>query len=134
MFSGSDSVFLIFYTLGIEWANIFKGHLGRLRQLGCPIPQGNHFLVRTTKIYFKLDWPGKYKSEVSFSNLITHVINIKNHILISYKPLRCSDYITLHMLFCYSGMFGQAVLWPSLPDRVIKKRENCHSLHLGPWF
>ena len=35
------------------------------------------------------------------------------------------------MLFCYSGMSGQAVLWPSLPDRVIKKRENCHST-FGP--
>ena len=32
------------------------------------------------------------------------------------------------MLFCYSGMFGHAVLWPSLPNGAIKKRKNCRSL------
>ena len=39
-----------------------------------------------------------------------------------------------HELFCYSGTFGQAVLWaskPSLPDRAIKKRGNCCSLSLS---
>ena len=36
----------------------------RLRQLGCPIARGNHFLVRTTMIYIILAWLGKYKSEV----------------------------------------------------------------------
>ena len=41
-----------------------------------------------------------------------------------------NDFLTLHVLFSYSGTFGQAVLWPSLPDRAIKKRENCRSLVL----
>ena len=31
-------------------------------------------------------------------------------------------------MFYYLGKFGQAVLWPSLPDRVTKKKENCRSL------
>ena len=42
-----------------------------------------------------------------------------------------NDFLTLHMLFFYSGTFdfqGQAVLWPSLRDWAIKKRENCRSL------
>ena len=39
-----------------------------------------------------------------------------------------SDFLTLHILFYYSGTFGQAVLWPSLTERAIKKRENCRNL------
>ena len=31
-------------------------------------------------------------------------------------------------MFCYLGKFGQAVLWPSLPDPATKKKENCRSL------
>ena len=43
-----------------------------------------------------------------------------------------NDFLTLHILvlFSYSGRFGQVVLWPSLPDRAIKKRENCRSLRM----
>ena len=52
----------------------------------------------------------------------------KIHVLICYKASTYSDFLTLCILFCYSGMYGQAVLWPSLPDRAIKKRENCLSL------
>ena len=37
----------------------------RLRQLGCPISRGNHFLVWATVIYIILARPGKFKSEVS---------------------------------------------------------------------
>ena len=37
----------------------------RLRQLGCPIARGNHFLVWATVIYIILARPGKFKSEVS---------------------------------------------------------------------
>ena len=37
----------------------------RLRQLGCPIAQGNHFLVQATMINIIFARPGKYKSEVS---------------------------------------------------------------------
>ena len=99
----------------------------RLRQLGCTIAWGNHFLVRATMIYSILARPGKYKSEVSLHQSY-HSSYIKNHILISYEPLTYSDFLTSHILFCYSGTFGQAVLWLSLPNRAIKKWENCRSL------
>ena len=39
-----------------------------------------------------------------------------------------SDFLTINILFCYSGTFGQVVLCPSLPNRAIKNRENCRSL------
>ena len=60
--------------------------------------------------------------------------NIQNHILISNKPSTYSDFLTLRILSCYSGMFGQAVLWPSFPNRAIKKRENCCSLMMIQWW
>ena len=105
-------------------------HMTRLQQLGCPIAQGNHFLVWATMIYIIFARLGKYKLPAC-TNLINQVTNIKNHILVRYKPSTYNDFLTLHILFSYSGMFGQAVLWPSLPDRAIKKRENCHSLHMS---
>ena len=37
----------------------------RLRQLGCPIARGNHFLVLATMVYFILARQGKYKWKVS---------------------------------------------------------------------
>ena len=107
-----------------RWTFFYLGD--KLRQLGCPIAWGNHVLVRATIIYILLAWPGKCKAGVC-SNLITQVTNIKNHVF-SYKPSTYSDFLTWHILFCYSGMFRQAVLWPKLPDQAIKKKENCHSL------
>ena len=38
---------------------------GRLRQLGCRIAQGNHFLIWATMINIIFARLGKYKSEVS---------------------------------------------------------------------
>ena len=123
-----------FPACGSNWTRKL-GVFGRLRQLGCPIAQGNHFLVQATMIYIVFARPGKYKSEVSLlcTNLINQVrpTNIKNHILIRYKTSAYNDFLTLHILFSYSGTFGQAVLWPSLPDWAIKKRENCRSLVFG---
>ena len=103
----------------------------RLWQLGCPIAQGNHFLVQATMIYIILAWPGKYKSEVILSLKLQ---TSKNHILISYKSLTYFDFLTLHHFFSYLGTFGQAVWWPSLLDRAIKKRENCRSLEESSMF
>ena len=39
-----------------------------------------------------------------------------------------NDFLTLHMLFSYLGTFGQAVLWPSLPDRREKIVAACNKL------
>ena len=78
------------------------------------VARGNHFLVRATMIYIILAWTGKYKSEVSLHNLITQVTNLNNHILISYKPSTYSDFLTLHILCCYWGMFGQACFMAKL--------------------
>ena len=32
-------------------------------------------------------------------------------------------------MFCYLGKFGQADLWPSLPNQATKKKENCCRLY-----
>ena len=40
-----------------------------------------------------------------------------------YKPSIYANFLTLHILFCYVGTFGQAVLWPSFPNWVMKKEE-----------
>ena len=42
-----------------------------------------------------------------------------------YNRVRVSTY-----MFYYLGKFGQAILWPSLPDRATKKKENCRSLSI----
>ena len=56
----------------------------RLRQLGCPIAQGNHFLVWATMIYRRIAELGKYKSEVSLTPILSLQLQIiKNHVLIT---------------------------------------------------
>ena len=59
-----------------------------------------------------------------------HKSYIKNHVLIRYKPSIYSNFSSLHMVFCYSSMFGQAVLWPSLPNRATKKKLWQPEVHL----
>ena len=91
---------------------------------------GQSLFGSCNNIYIILAWPGKYKSEVSLHQaykLTTQVTNIRNHVF--YKPSTCIFWLfNLDILFCYLGTFGQAVLWPSLPDWAIKKRGNCCSL------
>ena len=124
-------------TSKTEWPSGMQRQGIRLRQLGWPIARGNHFSVWATKIYFIPAQPGKYKPVVSvqqYHSSYKHQksclspFSIKNHVLISYKPSTYSYFLTLHILFCYSSIFGQAVLWPSLPNRAIKNRENYRSL------
>ena len=57
--------------------------------------------------------------------IIIIMLQTSKIILISYKPSTYSNFLTCHM---YVLIFGQAVLWPSLPIRATKKKENCCSL------
>ena len=47
----------------------------------------------------------------------------RKHVLISCKLSKCFDFLTVDILFCFSGTFGQAVLWPSLPNWAINIEE-----------
>ena len=101
----------------------------RLRQLGCLIALGNQFLVRATMIYIILAGLGKYKLEVSlYQSYHSSYKHQKSCFNLIANHQHILTFLTLHILFCYSGMFGQAVLWSSLPNRTIQKRENCRSL------
>ena len=82
----------------------------RLRQIGCPIAQGNHFLVQATMIYIIFAWRGKYKSEVNLTNLINQVKNIKNYILIRYKPSTYNDFLTLHIVFLFGHVWASGLM------------------------
>ena len=79
----------------------------RLRQLGCPIARGNHFLVWATMIYRRTAQPGKFKLEVSLYQ--SYHTNIKNHVLLNYKPSKYSDLIYL-VIWTHLGkqFYGQA--------------------------
>ena len=114
-----------FTFLNIQYSQNLNTQAATIRFL---IAQGNHFLVRATMIYRRIAWPGNYKWEVSLHQSYHSSYKHKNCVLISYKPSTYSDFLTLHILFCYLGMFGQAVLWQSLPDQATKKRGSCRSL------
>ena len=95
-----------------------------IRLLDC---QGQSFLLRAIMTYRRIAQAGKFKSQVS--------LHQSYHT--SYKHQKsCPEYlqtVNIFQLFngtymLFLGMFGQAVLWPSLPDRETKKKENCHSM------
>ena len=79
-------------------------------------------------VYRRIARPaGKFKSEVSlqmYTHLITQVYNHQK-LCPNYKATNHQHIPTLHI---YGLLFGQAVLWPSLPDWAKEKKENSPSL------
>ena len=105
----------------------FGGKITRISRLGCVFPgEGKSCLVYILKTSGQACVQNFYSSaKLLFdTNLITQVANIRNHVAFSYKPSTnstYSDFLTFHILFCYSGMFGQAATGPSLSDWVINR-------------
>ena len=69
---------------------------------------------------------GQVKIISKLTLILSHMLQTSKIILASYKPSTYFNLLTQHI--CYLAKFGQAVLWPSLPDRATKKKENCRSL------
>ena len=61
--------------------------------------------------------------------------NYQNYILISYKLSKFSNFLNfIHTSFVIWASLGQVVLWPSLPDRATKKKENCRRVREYEWM
>ena len=101
-----------------------------LRQLGCPIAQGNPFLVWVIMIYRRIAWLGKFKLKVSLHQSYHASYNKKHQKIWPnwLQTININWLFNFTHIFCYSGKSGQTALWPSLPDRATKKKGNCHSL------
>ena len=98
----------------------------RVRQLGCPIAQGNQFLVWATNDLHKNCPNGQV--HIAYTNLVTQITNIKNHVLISYKPSANSNFLTLHInMFCCLGK----QFYDKLARPGNQEKENCRSLGKG---
>ena len=99
----------------------------RLQQLGCPIAWGNHFLIWATTIYRRIAQPGKFKSVSLHQSYHVRKLQTSKINMFWLFPL----HIYRPSMFCYSGKFGQAVIWLSLPNRATKKKGNsCSLVHM----
>ena len=103
----------------------------RLRQLGCLIARGKHFLVWATMIYRRIVWLGKFKLKVSLHQ--SYHTNNKKHqkwwpnwlqTIIQHKLI----FLILHTHILLFGQVKANYLKPSLPDRATKKKSKLSQL------
>ena len=117
---------LVKLTMSDYFSNLLAGMRGAtIRLPDCPgqsiFGLGNYDLQKSCLI-------GQVQIISKFTQISSHsMLKTSKVILISYKPSKYSNFLTKYM-FCFLGKFGQAVLWPRLPDQVTKKKENSRSL------